>query len=196
MITANNLSGGRVLTVNRLSDNRILIILCEKDMRDFSLDNDKMSFADLHSRRIIMRILQMACRKTGLETRGKSVNVEALPLDEDCYILVTVSGKRGRTYRLKGSNDCLCFFLGNATNFLDAIDALCRQNVCCNKNSAYEWQGSYYLVFDYPSIPRKLGRILSEYAQRCTGGLFAAKIKEGGRPVCTQNAIMQIGRYL
>lgn len=184
------------MTVNRLSDNRILIVLCEKDMKNFSLDYDKMSLADLHSRRIIMRILQMACRKTGIETRGKSVNVEALPLDEDCYILVTVSGKRGRTYRLKKSSGCLCFSLGNGTNFLDAIDALCKQNVCCNKNSAYEWRGQYYLVFDYPSIPKKLGRVLSEYAEGCSGGLFAARIKESGKPVCTQNAIMQIGRYL
>lgn len=184
------------MTVNRLSYNRVLIILCEKDMSDFSLDYDTLSFDDAHSRRIIMRILQVACRKSGIETRGKSVNVEALSFKDDCYILVTVSSKKGRTYRLKQSSESLCYYLGGGTNFLDTIDALNRQNVYCNKNSAYVWNSGYYLIFDYPTIPKKLRKILSEYTEKCSGKLFAARVKESGKPVCTHNAIMQIGKFL
>ena len=54
------------MTVNRLSDNRVLIILCGKDMEEFSLKYDTMDLEDLHSRKILMRLMQVACRKSGI----------------------------------------------------------------------------------------------------------------------------------
>ena len=84
---------GKTLTVNRLSDNRVLIILCGKDMEEFSLKYDTMDLEDLHSRKILMRLMQVACRKSGIETIGKRINIEALSLESDCYLLITVKDK-------------------------------------------------------------------------------------------------------
>lgn len=188
--------GGMILTVDKLSDDRVLIILGIKEMEDFALDFEKLSLNDLHSRKILLRIMQIACRKTGIETRGKSVSIEALSFDEDCYILVTVTQKSRRTYRVKKNDESVCYLLGESANFLETVEKLYRQNVYCNRNSAYFYDSRYYLIFDYPTIPKKLRRVLSEYGEKSGGKLAAAKVRENGKLLCRHNAIMQIGRYL
>ncbi len=185
------------MLIDRLEQNRILVTLCGKDMDDFSLDFNTLGFDDAHSRRILMRILQLACFKSGIEVTGKNILVEALPVDGGCYILLTVIEKyRHRTYKIKTSSGSLCYFLGGSGNFLDTVEKLYKQNVCCNKNSAYLYDNKYYLIFDYPSIPYKLRRILLEYAVKCGGKVTAARIRENGKSLCKVNAIAQIGQYL
>ncbi len=183
------------MTVDKLSDNRVLIVLCGKDMEEFSLDFDTMSLNDLHSRKMLLRIMQLACVKYGINISGNRVKLEALSVDGGCYILMTVESPCRRTYRFK-SGESICYHLGTSGNFLDAIDMLYRQKVCCNRNSAYVYDNQYYLIFDYPSIPRKLRRVLSEYGEKRGGALASAKIKEGGKLLCRKNAIAQIGKYL
>ena len=184
------------MTVDKLGENRVLIVLCGKDMKDFSLDFDKLSLNDIHCRKILLRIMQIACRKSGIEMQGRSISIEALSLDGGCYLLVTVNEKHRHTYRVKKTENCICYYLGKSDNFLDTIEKLYKQNVYCNKNSAYEYNSEYYLIFDYPSIPKKLKRVLSEYGRKDGGNITASKIKENGRLVCKHNAITQIGRFL
>ncbi len=184
------------MTVDKLDENRVLIILCEKDMEDFSLDYDKMDMNDLHSRKVLMRIMQLACFKSGIEINGKKILLEAVAGAQGCYLLVTVDENRKKKYRLKSTSDSICYSLGTSGNFLDSIEKLYRQNVCCNRNSAYEYNGEYYLIFDYPSIPQKLKRVLSEYGERRRGNLIAADIRENGRLLYKTNAILGIGKYL
>lgn len=188
--------GGDILTVDKIAENRVLIVLEEKDMTDFSLDYNKMSFEDVHSRKILMRILQLASIKTGLELNGRRVMLEAILLNDECYLLITVRTRQHKTYRLKDNNKSLCYHLGGSGNFLDTVEQLYRQNVCCNHNSAYEYKNEYYLIFDYPSIPRKLKRVLLEYGSKSGEEITAARIKENGRQLCRSNAIERIGRHL
>ena len=196
MLSEDFIRGGRVLTVNNLGGNRVLVILCEKDMEDFSLDFDKLSLDDSHSRKVLLRIMNVACRKSGIEMKGRSVKIEALTLDGECYFLLKVKKKSRHTYRIKKSADCVCYLLGESGNFLDTMEKLYRQNVYCNRNSAYVYDNKYYLIFDYPSIPKKLKIILSEYGQKSGGKLTTAKIKENGKLICRHNAILQIGKFL
>ncbi len=185
------------MTVDKLSDNRVLIVLYRKDMEDYRLDFGTLSLDDIHSRKVLMRIMQTACFKSGIEIKGKSVRLEAIRLDDGCYILITIDARRRLcTYKLKNSRECRCYSLGNCANFLNAIEVLYRQNVCCNRNSAYVCNNEYYLIFDYPSIPRKLVRVLSEYSGKKGGRVFAARIRENGRQLCPSNAIAVIGGNL
>lgn len=184
------------MTVDKLAENTVLIILCDKDMQDFSLDYNSLSLNDLHSRKILMRIMRLACFKTGIEISGKSILLEALSLEKECYLIVTVDEKRRRTYKIKNGADSLCYNLGSSGNFLDAVEMLYRQNVCCNKNSAYVCNNEYFLLFDYPALPKKLKTVLSEYARPAGGSIAAAGIRENGKPLCINNAIARIGKYL
>lgn len=185
-----------ILTVDKLSDDRVLIILGTKEMEDYALDFEKLSLNDLHSRKILFRVMQLACRKTGIEIKGKKVSIEALSFDKDCYILVTVLQKSRRTYRMKKKDESVCYLLGESGNFLETVEKLYRQNVYCNRNSIYLYDGKYYIIFDYLSIPKKLKKVLSEYGEKNGGNLAAAKIIENGKLICNHNAIVQIGRYL
>lgn len=184
------------MTVNNLGQNKVLVILGEKDMQDFSLDFDKLSLDDKHCRKVLLRIMQIACNKSGIEMNGRSVSIEALMVDAGCYLLVTVKDRHRRTYKIKKDYDCICYRLGNSGNFLDTIEKLYRENVYCNKNSAYEYNSEYYLIFEYPSLPVKIKRILSEYGEKFGGNIKTSKIKENGKLICKHNAIVQIGRHL
>lgn len=186
--------GGDILTIDKLAENRVLIVLCDKDMDDYSLDYNKMNLDDVHSRKILMKLLQLACLQSGIEIKGRSVILEAIAFEKECYLLITVKDKKTKTYRLKQSS--LCYHLGESGNFLDAVEQLYRQNVCCNRNSAYLYNGEYYLIFDYPAIPKKLRKVLSEYGRKSGGNLTAARIRENGRQLCRHNAISQIGKFL
>ena len=165
-------------------------------MRDFSLDYDTLSLYDSHSRKILMRILQIACFKTDIEIKDKRMIVEALPTVDGCMLLLTVEDKNRKKYRLQNGKKCSCYDVGNSKNFLDVIQLLYKQNVCCNKNSAYEKDGVYYLIFDYPAIPKRFKRILHEYGVRCGDNIFAANLRENAQEICRSNAIAVIGKCL
>lgn len=184
------------MTVDKIQKNMILVTLCDEDMREFSLDYDALSFYDSHSRKILMRILQVACFKSGVEIKDKKMLVEALPTADGCILVLTVEEKQRKKYKMQGKGKCNCFDVGNSKNFLDVIYLLYKQNVCCNKNSAYEKDGKYYLIFDYPAVPKRFKRILHEYAVRCGGNIFASSLRENAKEICKTNAITVIGRCL
>lgn len=184
------------MTVNRLSNDRVLITLCHKDMDDFLLDFKSMSLSDSHSRRVIMRIMQVACRRSGISVSGKSVNVEALQLGDGCCLLVTVAGsRRGHTYRVKKSSLSFCYKASSLDALLDIIERLYKLNILCSKNAVFELNGDYFLIFDN-YIPKQFRGILSEFAQKTGGGITAARVREYGTAVCERNAVAHIGRYL
>ena len=183
------------VTVNKLADNRVLITLCNKDMTDFSLDFNSMSFNDNHSRRVILRIMQAACRRYGINVSGKRLNVEAMLFGDDCYLLVTVSKKQSpHTYRLK-SGFAVCYAVENAEALLALVKALYRKSVLSPKNAVFELNGKYYIIFEH-YLPLTLRRVLSEYAKKKGGIVSAAQIREYGNPVCTRDAVAQIGKCL
>ena len=186
--------GADHLTVNRLDERRVLLTLCGRDMSDFKLSFAQLGMDDDHSRRIILRLISLACRKSGIDARGKRLSVEALKMGEGCCFLVTVKEKRRRYIRRRGSGECFEFEC--AEDFLNAVEAAYRLNYCLNKNSAYEWAGSYYLIFDYPAVPKPLRRVLGEFSVRRGKALLGARVREQGRELCARGAISVIGAHL
>ncbi len=180
------------MTVNRLDGNRVLIILADSDMSELSLDYNAMSLGDSHSRRVLLRIMRLACRRSGIITQGRRVNIEAMMMSEGCYLLVTVGSRRG-TFRLK-EHGSLCCRLESADELLCAAEALYRGGIYCGKNAAYKKDGAYYLIFDYPCAPAEIKKILSEFAEPPKGGLAAAWVREHGMPLCEKRAIEVIGK--
>lgn len=182
------------MTVNKLGENRVLIVLCEQDLADNALGNEGIDFKSVAARSRVIWLTRRACKSSGIDTGGKRVNIEALELEKSCYLLVTVGAIK--RYRLKNSSSGLCYCLGGSSSFLSAVEQLYRQNICCRNNSAYKLGGEYFLVFDYPVIPQSLSKILLEYGRRLSGKYAAARIKETAEPICERNAIDSIGRFL
>lgn len=183
------------MTINKLGDDRVLITLCHKDMSDFLLDFKKLSLNDSHSRRVLLRILQVACRRSGISTGGKRVNIEAMLFGEDCYLLITLAKKGMHTYRLKRSDYSVCYAADNAEDLLRVTKQLVKSGLYCPKSAVYALDGAYYLIFD-SYIPKNIHRVISEFAQKKGGRITAARIREFGKPVCRYNAVSTIGQYL
>lgn len=182
------------LTVNKLGENRVLIVLCEQDIADNALGKEGIDFENGAARSRVIWLTRKACKSSGIDTGGKRMNIEALELEKSCYLLVTVDA--AKHYRLKNSTGSLCYCLGASASFLNAVEQLYRQNICCRNNSAYKLNGEYFLVFDYPVLPQSLSKILLEYGRRLSGRFTAVRIKETAKPVCTRNAIENIGKHL
>lgn len=184
------------MTVDKLSENTVLIILYTKDMHNLSLELSEQNRDDAAFRKSIIKIMKYACAKAGLDINNRKVEIEALPFENECYLLITVHEKIRRSFRIKNTGECVCYSLGGSGNFLNTLERIYRLNICCNKNSAYLYNDCYYIVFEYPSIPQKLKKLLSEYAEKSIGKIETARVKENGKIICANNAIYQIGKHL
>ena len=157
------------MTVNRLSGNRVLIILDGDDMRTLS---------------------RTACRRGGIRAEGRSLTVEALSFGSSCYLLVTVGGKK---YLRKTAT--LCYRFSRAGEMTDCLGQLCRSGFVLPRSALYSYSGAYYLVLSYPALPKRARVLLSEYnASRCRG-LTAAFLGERGKALCPRCAVQTVGRH-
>lgn len=183
------------MTISKLDGSRVLLVLGNKEMDDFALNFAAMNMEDAHARKIILRLTRLACRKSGIETHGKRVNIEALSMEEGCYLLVTVGrGGAQRYRRLRTGGICFCF--DNCTAFLNAVEAAYRSRYYYRKTAAYAYQNGFALVFDYPGVSKPLHRLMNEFAGRRGGPLLSAAVREAGKPLCEWQAVTVIGQAL
>ena len=66
----------------------------------------------------------------------------------------------------------------------------------CAKNAAYVRGGVYYLLFDYPALPRAFRGLLSEFGSCFGGALKCAQIREHAEVICPRKAISVIGEKI
>ena len=178
------------MTVNRLSGNRVLIILDGDDMRTLSLDIDSIGGKDSPSMRALSNLSRTACRRGGIRAEGRSLTVEALSFGSSCYLLVTVGGKK---YLRKTAT--LCYRFSRAGEMTDCLGQLCRSGFVLPRSALYSYSGAYYLVLSYPALPKRARVLLSEYnASRCRG-LTAAFLGESGKALCPSCAVQTVGRH-
>ena len=182
------------MKVSKLDGSRVLVVLGDSEMNDFELDFAAMGLQNDRSRRVLLRLISLACRKSGIDTRGKRVRVEALQMNDGCYLLVTVKHLSQR-YRLKRGGG-VCYAFPDCSAFLGAVEAAYRRGFCCAKNAAFFQGGVYYLIFDYPALPKALGSVLSEFGERSGGALKCARIKEHAKLLCPRKALTVIGEKL
>ncbi len=75
------------MTISRLSGNRVLIFLGTGDLRDYALDFSRMNASDSRSMSILSHLSRAACKDKGIPTAGKRLSVEALGMNDGCYLL-------------------------------------------------------------------------------------------------------------
>ncbi len=184
------------MTISRLSGNRVLIFLGTGDLRDYALDFSRMDASDSRSMRILSSLSRAACKDKGIPTAGKRLSVEALGMNDGCYLLVTVGagGAKGKRFRSRCAT--LCYRFERVGSFLDCLSLLHRAGIACAKSRAYEHHGAYYLVFGYPTLPRQARVLLSEFDAKKCPALTASRLSEYATLLCPQNAVSAIGQYL
>lgn len=185
------------MTIEQINSSKVLIALCNQDMKDYRLEFDSMGFENTHSRKILSRLIKVICTKTGLSTENKKLLMEALPFENGCLILVTFMEMKPKStkYRIKRPREALCFTFDKTQDFLDCIALLYRENIYFPHSRAFLFNGLYYLIFDYYPVPKRAKRILSEFGKRrkCTK-LLLSSLKEAGKALCEKNAVETIGK--
>ena len=184
------------MTISRLSGNRVLIFLGTGDLRDYALDFSRMDASDSRSMSILSHLSRAACKDKGIPTAGKRLSVEALSMNDGCYLLVTVGagGAKGKRFRSRCAT--LCYRFERVGSFLDCLSLLHRAGIACAKSRAYEHHGAYYLVFGYPTLPRQARVLLSEFDAKKCPALTASRLSEYGTLLCPKHAVSVIGQYL
>lgn len=184
------------MTIEQIDSSKILIVLGDKDMRDFALEYGTMSFDDPHSRKILGSILTLACTKTGMSTKGKRMLVEALPHPDGCLILLTLEANRKpRVYKIKRKKRAVCAVFENAEELIRASVVL-KNNINVPENSLYFYGDKYYLILDSIYIPCSVMRVLREFSLKVIqSNIFSARIKENGRLILKGKAHCLIGKH-
>lgn len=177
------------MTIEQIDKSKVMILLGSEDMRDFSLEYDTLDFSDPHSRRILNRLLKLACSKTGLNTDNKRMYVEALPHNNGCLILLTLRPKsERRTYKIKRTNKELGCVFENCEALIQASVALGKNYI--PKNSAYFYNGKYYLIIDSRPVSVYVLATFEEFSNiLALNRITSARIKENGRLIAHKNAV-------
>lgn len=168
-------------------------------MKSFELEFDNMKLSDPHSKKIISRLLRLALNSGNIITDNKTVLCEALKSAEGCMLLVSVCDKNDtrKKYRIKRITKYPCYKFSCLEDMLTAIEKLYSTQKMFYNNSAYKYDNFYYLVFDYPVVSQKAGKILTEFSQRLSASkTFVARLNESAKILARGNAIAHIGMAL
>ncbi|MBQ7999957.1 MAG: adaptor protein MecA [Ruminococcus sp.] len=179
------------MTIEQLDTSKVLISLCSEDMENFQLRFNDMSFCSEHSRKVLLRLMRLACSKTGMELNTGAVLMEALPHQSGCLLLVTLmSESKRKTYKVKRFKEFPCFVFERAEEMLSCAESLGSKDISLHRNSLWLYNGRYYLMFDYPAISDVCRGLICEYAREIKStAIILSRIRESGKLLCRDNAI-------
>ncbi|MBR2108572.1 MAG: adaptor protein MecA [Ruminococcus sp.] len=169
------------MTIEQIDPSKVMIVLGNNDMKDFSLEYNTLSFSDPHSRKILSRLLTLACSKTGMSIDNKKMIVEALPHKSGCLILLTLKPKtKRRAYRIKKADKYLCCIFPDAERLINASVAL---NGRLPENSVFYCNDKYYLLIEKNLALHTLAT-LEEFSECYMCSKIAiAKVREAGSEI-------------
>lgn len=163
--------GGVRMTIEILNKGTILVSLCAEDMCAYSLSFDEESDPKDGLKKLLYHIGE-SC---GLDHKGKSYLIEALPSKSGCLLIITVrKAKYRRKFRIKRHHllDLYIFFDSDA--MLDYLQRRPLGSGC----SVYRYRSRYILIPSRSSAPKEL----LEYAERRgVSSTMLAHITEHGR---------------
>lgn len=179
------------MTIEQLDTSKVLISLCSEDMENFQLRFNDMSFCSEHSRKVLLRLMRLACSKTGMELSTGAVLMEALPHQSGCLLLVTLMEKTKRkVYKVKKFRCFPCFEFADAEEMLSCAEAFGSKGIALHRNSLWLCNGKYYLMFDYPVLSNVCRGLICEYALEIKSTVVAlSRIRESGKLLCKDNAL-------
>ncbi len=161
------------MTVEMIGEKTILVSLCEGDMRRYSLTLDG------NADKVQSGLKDLLCRVgeiCGLDHRGKSYLIEALPSNKGCLLIISVhTVKHRRKFRIKRTQAHeLCVFF-DADAMLDFWRSRPQGGY-----AVYEYEGRFILLPCGSATAEPIAR-LSEYGELypVSDAVFA-RIREHG----------------
>lgn len=187
------------MTIEQIDNNRILIALCDEDMKSFSLEFESMTLSDPHVREMMQRLLKFASIETGISVKNKKMLIEAIPYVNGCLFLITLTQKthKRKIYKIKNVRPIIIEFM-DVEDMLRCISIIYKSKVQYIHSDLYKFSSQYFLIIrPNRSISRRLEAFLYEYGEKISGGnLTISKLREYGKVIAQNNAIEIIGAAL
>ena len=169
------------MTIEMLDQGTILVSLGADDMRLYALRFEEEHTCEAGLKSLLYRVGEVC----GLDHRGKSYLIEALPSSQGCLLIISVHPvKRRRRYRIKRRvmREVCVFF--DADAMLDCL----RSGCCMSGCGIYLYEGQYVLL-PSPAAPQSALAKLSEYGElRCVSPTVVARVREHGSLLLLQEA--------
>ena len=161
------------MTVEMLNKGTILVLMEGDDMRRYSLSFEEGSAPEQGLKKLLYRIGE----ECGIDSRGKSFLVEALPSRGGCLLIISVRRVR-KVYRIKrDSTRTLCVF--------DTADMLLDRLLLGGElaGTVYSYREKYILIPALSATKRSLA-LLSEYGRLVKAdAVETARIREFGSKI-------------
>lgn len=189
------------MTIEQIDSNKLLIILENDEMQEYSLNFEQMSLSDRNSREVLAKLLKAAGICKGLEISGKTLLVEAMSHTSGCMLIITVlsdySKEEQHRYKIKKSRGAIIYSFDESESFLSAVERLYIGGYIFENSKAY-YNGEYTLVMFYTDkIPLNAVAILEEYGKKeLSGRINLARLEESSKIISDCHAILTIGSQL
>lgn len=176
------------MTIEMIGRRTILVSLGDDDMRRYSLRlQDSAEKAQTGLKDVLSRVGEIC----GLDHRGKSYLVEALPSRDGCLLIISVrSVKRRRVYRVKRRKAReLCVFF-----HADAMLDYRRSVQPAGGYAVYRYEG-HYVLLPSASAPSAMTERLSEYGEIYpVSETVFARIREHGKLLMQNTTRLPLGK--
>lgn len=201
------------MKIEKLTENKIRIILKKEDFKDTSIDVKKLLLTTPESQNLFLEILNRAKKEVNFNTDGHKLLIEASFQNEDAFIFTitkyiesnhTFNTKSRKYLTIKKKSQILnksysIYQFNNFEDFCDVCNFIDKNNNINFKNIfktsvLYLYNGIYYLVIDGINISNKslnsFHSVLLEFSTFLTFTKnFKFKLKEHGKVIIKSNAI-------
>ncbi len=186
------------MNIEKINSEKLLISLCDKELEEYNLTYEGLSFADNQSKRVIQELLIRAESKTGMKLNGRKLMIEAMKYDRGCILLVTVVSRHKRkVYSIKSRSNSYAFRFTDAEEMLSCIEQLYIANERSRKSSILFDSRNYYLILGNSIPSDRFMRITREYANSVqTGKITCSALKEKCTVLAAENALELVGKAM
>ena len=194
------MNGVNCMNIEQIDDSRVLITLCDEEMKSYSVSFESLSLSDNNTRTVLKKLMYYASDRTGINFEKKHILIEALKYDHGCLLLFTLSKKSSekKTYKIKYYNDSYIFTFEDTETLLSCIQALYLMNDSRFASSLYSGKNRYYLVINSPAAlkPKYICTISEFCTHQFRGSIRTAVLREHTKPVSEKNAVEVIGKAI
>lgn len=197
-----------------ISDSKLKIMLTTEDMKNYSLDCERMSYDNTETRRAFWSILDEAKHRTGFDAASERVFVQVYPSRSGgCEMYVTKLGlgpndaarkEEGVKLRYKENyireedpktaceetKEREIYRFSRLSDIAAACKRLCEVGYSA-QSAAYSAFGAYYLAV----CKTDATELLAEYGESVPTEPFDMYIGEHGNCICAQNATKTLGVF-
>lgn len=207
------------MKIEKLTENKIRIILKKEDFKDKSLDVKELLLTTPESQNLFLEILNKAKKEVNFDTDGHKLLIEAFFQSEDIFIFTitkyiennkTLKNTSKKLLTVKKryhniSNSCCLYQFNNFEEFCEFCDYINRNNNIVLKglfktSILYTYNNTYYLVINEINTSHKSLNTFHSSLLEFSNPLaytknFKFKLEEHGKIIIKNNAINTCIKY-